>query len=231
MRYACKLLNARGGRRRRSPARRPARPPGSQSQRRGRLSVRRQLPADATPGNEIDVQGPLVDAAARVAHADADGRVQFHAARARHLFPRCHRSRRGRLLRHAQLAASRPARARRACAASSRSRTSSTASSPTPKAGGDLGEPDIGDGGLVLVDNRRMRASLRPSMSFELSPRRELQFDAGYADVNFEEEIHRRAGGLHHRRCFRGAASRDSTNVLAHDAPARRALRHRHRRK
>jgi len=41
----------------------------------------------------------------------------------------------------------------------------------------------------VLFDNRRMRASLRPSMSFELSPRRELQFDAGYTDVNYEEEF------------------------------------------
>jgi hypothetical protein len=55
--------------------------------------------------------------------------------------------------------------------------------------GGDLGEPDFGDGGLVIVDNRRMRASVRPSVSFELSPRRELLFDVGYLDVNYEETI------------------------------------------
>lgn len=60
---------------------------------------------------------------------------------------------------------------------------------PDAEVGGDLGEPDIGDGGRVLIDNRRTRASLRPSMSFELSPRRELQFDAGYTDVSFDEEI------------------------------------------
>ena len=60
---------------------------------------------------------------------------------------------------------------------------------PGVDGGGDLGEPDLGDGGVVLVDNRRTLASLRPSMTFELSPRRELQFDAGYTDVSFEEEI------------------------------------------
>ena len=51
------------------------------------------------------------------------------------------------------------------------------------------GRADFGDGGRVLVDNRRRQASLRPSMSFELSPRRELQFGAGYTDVSFEEQI------------------------------------------
>jgi len=60
---------------------------------------------------------------------------------------------------------------------------------PDADGGGDLGEPDFGDGGRVLVDNRRMRATVRPSLSFELSPRRELLFDAGYTDVNYEEEI------------------------------------------
>ncbi len=60
---------------------------------------------------------------------------------------------------------------------------------PDAELGGDLGEGDFGDGGVVLVDNRRLRASLRPSMSFELSPRRELEFGAGYTDVNYDEEI------------------------------------------
>ncbi len=60
---------------------------------------------------------------------------------------------------------------------------------PDAEVGGDLGEPDLGDSGRVLVDNRRTRASLRPSMSFELSPRRELQFEAGYTGVSFDEEI------------------------------------------
>lgn len=60
---------------------------------------------------------------------------------------------------------------------------------PDAETGGELGEPDIGDAGRSLVDNRRRRAMLRPSMSFELSPRRELQFSAGYTDVSFEEQI------------------------------------------
>jgi len=60
---------------------------------------------------------------------------------------------------------------------------------PDAEGGGDLGEGDFGDSGVVLFDNRRMRASLRPSMSFELTPRRELQFDAGYTDVDYEEEF------------------------------------------
>jgi hypothetical protein len=34
-----------------------------------------------------------------------------------------------------------------------------------------------------------MRASVRPSVSFELSPRRELLFDAGYTDVSYDEQV------------------------------------------
>ncbi len=55
--------------------------------------------------------------------------------------------------------------------------------------GGDLGEPDIGDSGISFIDNRRRRASLRPSVSFDVSQRNELQFDAGYTDVNFERQV------------------------------------------
>jgi len=55
--------------------------------------------------------------------------------------------------------------------------------------GGDLGDPDLGDGGLVLVDNTRTRFNVRPSMNFELSPRRELAFDVGYIDVSFDEQV------------------------------------------
>jgi hypothetical protein len=60
---------------------------------------------------------------------------------------------------------------------------------PDVDAGGDLGEGDTGDSGVTFVDNRRTRASVRPSLSFELSPRRDLLFDAGYTDVNYEEEF------------------------------------------
>jgi hypothetical protein len=55
--------------------------------------------------------------------------------------------------------------------------------------GGDLGEPDFGDGGIVLVENRRTRASVRPLLVFEASPRKDLIFDAGFLDVSYDEQI------------------------------------------
>jgi len=60
---------------------------------------------------------------------------------------------------------------------------------PDVDSGGDLGEPDFGDGGIVLVPNRRSRANIRPLLVFEVSPRRELIFDAGYLDVKYDEQI------------------------------------------
>jgi hypothetical protein len=60
---------------------------------------------------------------------------------------------------------------------------------PDAGTGGDLGEPDIGDSGIAFVDNRRRRASLRPSVAFDVSQRHELQFGAGYADVSFDRQI------------------------------------------
>jgi hypothetical protein len=64
-----------------------------------------------------------------------------------------------------------------------------TSEQPSVDAGGGLGQPDIGDSGIVLVENRRTRASLRPSMSFDVSQKRELQFEAGYTDVSFDEQV------------------------------------------
>ena len=60
---------------------------------------------------------------------------------------------------------------------------------PNASAGGGLGDPDLGDAGRVLVENRRMRASLRPSMSFDLSARREILLGAGYTDVTFDNQF------------------------------------------
>jgi hypothetical protein len=53
----------------------------------------------------------------------------------------------------------------------------------------NLGDVDLGDSGRVLVDNRRTRGSLRPEFSFELSPRRSLEFGANVTDVSYDEEI------------------------------------------
>jgi hypothetical protein len=60
---------------------------------------------------------------------------------------------------------------------------------PDVDSGGDLGEPDFGDSGIVLLPNRRSRANIRPLLVLELSPRRELIFGAGYLDVKYDEQI------------------------------------------
>jgi len=60
---------------------------------------------------------------------------------------------------------------------------------PDAETGGDLGEPDIGDSGISFIENRRRRASLRPTVAFEVSQRHELQFGAGYADVSFDRQV------------------------------------------
>jgi hypothetical protein len=52
-----------------------------------------------------------------------------------------------------------------------------------------LGDPVLGDSGRVLVRNRRTRASVDPSIEFDLSARRALQFQANYTDVSFDREI------------------------------------------
>lgn len=53
----------------------------------------------------------------------------------------------------------------------------------------DLGDADFGDAGRILVANRRTRLELRPSLNYELSPRRALQFEIGATDVSFDREI------------------------------------------
>jgi hypothetical protein len=60
---------------------------------------------------------------------------------------------------------------------------------PDAEVGTELGESDFGDAGRVLVSNRRTRYVLRPSLNYELSARRELQFELGATDVSFDREI------------------------------------------
>jgi hypothetical protein len=52
-----------------------------------------------------------------------------------------------------------------------------------------LGDPDIGDSGRVLVENRRSRGALRPTLSYEMSERRSLEFGANFVNVDYEKEI------------------------------------------
>jgi hypothetical protein len=55
--------------------------------------------------------------------------------------------------------------------------------------GSDLGDPVLGDGGRILVSNRRMRGNLHPSMVYELSERKDLVFEADFTDVTFDERV------------------------------------------
>ena len=142
----------------------------------------------STPGGEIEVQGPLVDAELELRTLTQTGEFSFTPRIRATYFPDetdvdavdyfanldwLHRGQRAETRLRGEFA----------------QQDIVNSEQPDADSGGDLGEPDFGDSGRVLVDNRRMRASLRPSLSFELSPRRELQFDAGYTDVDYEEEI------------------------------------------
>jgi hypothetical protein len=142
----------------------------------------------AMPGQEIDVQGPLVDAALELRTLTEQGEFSFTPRIRATYFPN-----------ETELDAvdyfadvdwlHRGQRVESRVRGEFEQQDIVNSEQPDVGAGGDLGEGDFGDGGLVLVPNRRTRASLRPSMSFELSPRRELQFDAGYTDVNYEKQI------------------------------------------
>jgi hypothetical protein len=142
----------------------------------------------ATPGNEIDVQGPLVDAAVELRSLTQQGEFSFTPRIRATYFPNetdldavdyfadldwLHRGQRFQSRVRGEFA----------------EQDIVNSEQPDVGAGGDLGEPDFGDGGRILVENRRMRAGLRPSMIFEVSPRRELLFDAGYTDVNYDEQL------------------------------------------
>jgi hypothetical protein len=141
-----------------------------------------------TPGTEIDVQGPMVDAELELRTLTQTGEFSFTPRVRATYFPDATEldsvdyfgtlnwERRGQ-------------RVQTRVAGDISVQDIVNSEQPDADLGGDLGEPDFGDGGRVLVDNRRTRASLRPSMSFELSPRRELQFGLGYTDVSFDEEI------------------------------------------
>jgi hypothetical protein len=52
-----------------------------------------------------------------------------------------------------------------------------------------LGDPVLGDSGRILVRNRRTRASVQPSLEFDLSARRALQLQANFADIGFDREV------------------------------------------
>src|SRR5262245_22321186 len=52
-----------------------------------------------------------------------------------------------------------------------------------------LGEPVFGDAGRVLVTNRRTRYAFRPGVSWDLSQRNVMELEAGYSDVSFDRAL------------------------------------------
>jgi hypothetical protein len=141
-----------------------------------------------TPGSETDVQGPLVDASLELRTLTQTGEFSFTPRVRATYFPDAtdldavdyfgtldwlHRGQRAETRIRGEFS----------------QQDIVSSEQPDADTGGDLGEPDLGDSGRVVVDNRRMLARLRPSMSFELSPRRSLQLSAGYTDVSFDEQI------------------------------------------
>jgi hypothetical protein len=55
--------------------------------------------------------------------------------------------------------------------------------------GSDLGEGIVGDGGRIFESNRRTRGYLNPQLSYELSARKRLLLEAEITNVTFEDEF------------------------------------------
>jgi hypothetical protein len=57
---------------------------------------------------------------------------------------------------------------------------------PTTDIGTGLGEPDIAEGGRLIIRNRRELLGLQPSVSWQTAQRHELTFGARYVDVEYD---------------------------------------------
>jgi hypothetical protein len=60
---------------------------------------------------------------------------------------------------------------------------------PNSEIGGDLGQPDVGDSGLVVQRNRRDLIQVAPYFSYDLSQRYRLDLGARYVDASYERNI------------------------------------------
>lgn len=52
-----------------------------------------------------------------------------------------------------------------------------------------LGEPVFGDAGRIIIKNRRTRYAVQPEVSWELSQRNRFEIAANYADVSFDHPV------------------------------------------
>jgi hypothetical protein len=60
---------------------------------------------------------------------------------------------------------------------------------PTADIDSDLGETGGADAGVVFIRNTRELARLRPTLSYEFTPRRRLELGADVVDVGFDREV------------------------------------------
>lgn len=60
---------------------------------------------------------------------------------------------------------------------------------PSADVDSGLGEPVFGDNGRVIVKNRRTRYAVQPQVSWELSQRNRFEVAASYSDVSFDRAI------------------------------------------
>jgi len=145
----------------------------------------------AMPGNEVEVQGPLVDAQLEMrARTPSGGEFSFTPRVHATYFPDAtdldavdyygdlywlHQGQRLRTEVRGEAA----------------QQDVVSSEQPDAQVPGDasLGEGDTGGSGVVLIDNRRTRFAVRPDFSYELSPRRALEFGANVVDVSYENEV------------------------------------------
>lgn len=144
----------------------------------------------AHPGNEVEVQGPLADAQLEVRARTQQGEFSFTPRIRATYFPDeqdldtvdyfaladwQHRGQRYRARVRGEFS----------------QEDVVNSEQPDAEVPGDsgLGEPDFGDSGRVLVENRRTRLSLRPTFDFELSGRRALEFGANFADISYDRQV------------------------------------------
>jgi len=145
----------------------------------------------AQPGNEIEVQGPVVDAEVEMRARNPEGEFSFTPRVRATYFPDqsdfdtvdyfalLYWLNQGQRLRteirgdfsHQDIV------------------NSEQPDAEVPGGDIDLGEADFGDAGRVFVPNRRTRGSVRPTLEYEMSTRRSLEFGANVTAVTFEDQI------------------------------------------
>jgi hypothetical protein len=73
-----------------------------------------------------------------------------------------------------------------------------------------LGEPVFGDAGRIIVKNRRTRYAVQPEVSWELTQRNRFEIAANYADVSFDHAVTQSQVGFDTTELLAGVRTRIS---------------------